>query len=110
MLSPFLVSPLNTPYPISPPPAYQPTCSCSPDLPIQGLLFPLMTKKAILCYICIMGPSMCTLWWWFSPWELWEVLVASHCCSSYGAVNPFSFLGPFSGSFLGDPVLSLMIG
>jgi hypothetical protein len=30
-----------------------------------------------------------------------RVLVSSYCCSSYGAVNHFSFLGPFSSSFYG---------
>jgi hypothetical protein len=38
------------------------------------------------------------------------VLVSSYCCSSYGAANPFNFLGPFSSSFIGDPVLSPMDG
>jgi hypothetical protein len=38
------------------------------------------------------------------------VLVSSYCCSSYGAANPFSSLGPFSSSFIGDPVLSPMDG
>jgi hypothetical protein len=38
------------------------------------------------------------------------VLVSSYCCSSYGAVNPFSSLGPFSSSFIGDPVLSPTVG
>jgi hypothetical protein len=38
------------------------------------------------------------------------VLVGSHCCSSYGAENPFISLGPFSSSFIGDPVLSPMDG
>jgi hypothetical protein len=41
--------------------------------------------------------------WWFSPRELWCVLVVSYCCSFYGAANPFSSLGPFSNSFIGDP-------
>jgi hypothetical protein len=36
------------------------------------------------------------------------VLVSSYCCSSYGAANPFSSLGTFSSSFIGDPVLGLM--
>jgi hypothetical protein len=48
--------------------------------------------------------------WWFSPWELWGVLVGSHCCSSYGAANPFSSLGHFSSSSIGDPLLSPMDG
>jgi hypothetical protein len=33
-------------------------------------------------------------------------LVSSYCCSSYGAANPFSSLGPFSNSSIGDLVLS----
>jgi hypothetical protein len=48
--------------------------------------------------------------WWFSPWELWGVLVGSYCCSSYEAVNPFNSLGSFSSSSIGDPVLSPMVG
>jgi hypothetical protein len=38
------------------------------------------------------------------------VLVSSYCCSSYGAANPFSSLGTFSSSFIGDPVLHPMDG
>jgi hypothetical protein len=38
------------------------------------------------------------------------VLVSSYCCSSYGAANPFSSLGTFSRSFIGDPVISPMDG
>jgi hypothetical protein len=38
------------------------------------------------------------------------VLVSSYFCSSYGAANLFSSLGPFSSSFIGDPVLSSMDG
>jgi hypothetical protein len=38
------------------------------------------------------------------------ILVSSYCCSSYGAANPFSSLGPFSSSFIGDPALSPMVG
>jgi hypothetical protein len=30
-------------------------------------------------------------------------------CSSYGAANPFSSLGPFSSSFIGDLVLNPMV-
>ena len=37
------------------------------------------------------------------------VLVSSYCCSSYGAANPFSSLGPFSSSFIGDPVFSPLV-
>jgi hypothetical protein len=38
------------------------------------------------------------------------VLISSYRCSSYEAANPFSSLGPFSSSFIGDPVLSPMDG
>ena len=38
-----------------------------------------------------------------------ELLVSSYCCSSYGAVNPFSSLDTYSSSFIGDPVLSSMV-
>jgi hypothetical protein len=48
--------------------------------------------------------------WWFNPWELWGVLVSSYCCFSYEAVSPLNSLGPFSSSFIGDPVLSPMDG
>jgi hypothetical protein len=34
----------------------------------------------------------------------------SYCCSSYEAANPFSSLGTFSGSFIGDPVFRPMDG
>jgi hypothetical protein len=33
------------------------------------------------------------------------VLVSLNCCSSYRAADPFSSLGTFSSSFIGDPVL-----
>jgi hypothetical protein len=48
--------------------------------------------------------------WQFSPWELWGILVSSSCCSLHGTTNHFSSLGPFSSSFIGDPVLHLMDG
>jgi hypothetical protein len=38
------------------------------------------------------------------------LLVGSYCCSSYGAANPISSLGPFSSSSIGNPVLSPMDG
>ena len=36
------------------------------------------------------------------------VLISSYCWSSYRAANPFSSLGTFSSSFIGDPVLHPM--
>jgi hypothetical protein len=38
------------------------------------------------------------------------LLVISYCCSSSGAANPFSSLGSFSSSFIGDPVFHPMDG
>ena len=38
------------------------------------------------------------------------MLVSSYCCSSYGAADPFSSLGTFASSSIGDPVLSPMDG
>jgi hypothetical protein len=58
------------------------------------------------------GPSMCTLWLVIWSLEVLGVLVGSYCCSSYGAVSSvsnFSSFSPFSSSFTGDLVLSLMI-
>ena len=62
------LSPLETPYPIPPPPVFMrvlthpPTHSSLPTLAFpywdiepsqnQGLLLPLMSYKAILCFIC----------------------------------------------------------
>jgi hypothetical protein len=73
-----------------------------------------MYSKAILCYICGWSygspPPMCTLWLVVKFQGALGVLVSSYCCSSYGAANPFSFLGPFSSSFIGDPMLSPMDG
>jgi hypothetical protein len=42
--------------------------------------------------------------------EALAALVASYFCSSYGIANPFMSLGPFSSSFIEDPVLSPMVG
>jgi hypothetical protein len=36
--------------------------------------------------------------------QLCGVLVSSYHCSSYRVADPFSFLGTFSGSFIGGPV------
>ena len=90
MLSPFLVSPPETIYPPSPcfyedvPQPIHPLPPPHPCIPLhwvielsqdQGSLLLMMSNKAILCYLCSWshGYPLCTLWWWFSPWELWEV-------------------------------------
>jgi hypothetical protein len=49
---------------------------------------------------------MCILWLVVLSLRALGVLVGSYCCSSYGAANPFSSLGPFSRFSMGDPVLS----
>ena len=52
-----------------------------------------------------MIPSMCTLCLVVQSFGALGALVSSHCCSFYGAANPFSSLAPFSSSFIGDPML-----
>ena len=117
-------------FPLRKPPISSPfPCSSTHPLPLPGptiplhwgihqvftgtwLLLPLMTHQAILCYICSQSHESHHV---FSvvaglvPGSS-GVLVSSYCCSSYGAANPFNSLGPFSSSFIGDPVLSPMIG
>ena len=46
--------------------------------------------------------------WWFSPWELWRSWLIHIVVPPLR--NPFSSLGPFSSSSIGDPVLSPMVG
>ena len=109
MLSTFLVSPPNTPYPLFP------FCSPTHPLPFPGpgiplhwgipssrdqglLLLPLMTYKVILCNIFSSlvpgssGGAGLFIWLFF----LW-------------AANPFSSLGPSSSSFIRDSLLSTML-
>ena len=57
-----------------------------------------------------MNPTTYTLWLMVYSQGALGVLVSSYCYSSYGATNPFSFLGTFSSFFIGDPVLSPMVG
>jgi hypothetical protein len=123
MLSTFLVSPLKIPYPLPHLPAPQSTHSHSwpwhfpilghrtftgprVSLPIDDWLgHPLLHMR-----LEPPVPSCVFFDWWFSPKELWGLLVCSYCCSSYGAANPFSSFGPLSSSFNGDLVLSPMVG
>ena len=78
----------------------------------QGPLLPLMSNKAILCYI--RGWRYGSLHVYFLVSGLVHgssgVLVGSYCCSYYGASTSFSFFSPFSSSSVGDPVLSPMVG
>jgi hypothetical protein len=89
MLSPCLVSPLKPPYPIPlssgfyksvPPPTHllplpQPGiplhCGIKPSQD-QGPLLPLISEKAILCYICRLGPLGHSLLGGLGPWRSGE--------------------------------------
>jgi hypothetical protein len=71
----------------------------------QGPFLPLMSDKAILCYICSWSHESHHVFSLINGLVLGKVLVSSYCCSSYGATNPFSSLGLFCSSFIWDPVL-----
>jgi hypothetical protein len=92
MLSPFLVSPAQTPYSIPPPPAFMrvftnpPTQSCYPTLafPYTGASC-IHRTKGLSSHWCPTRQSSATYvagpWvlpsvlfgWWFSSWELWGI-------------------------------------
>ena len=123
MSSPFLVSPPKIPlcHPHSPcSPTYQLLLPC-PNFPQrwgikhsqdQGPLLSLMSHKDILCYIC--GWSLESLHVYTLVGDLLPASTRSsgwsYCCSFSGAANPFSSLGPFSSSSIGDPVSTPMYG
>ena len=115
MLSPFLVSSLKISYPLSPPPAHQSTHSHFLNLafPYTGaqnlhrtkVLFSHWwpTRPSSATYASRgMSATMCFLWLVVYSQGVLGVLVSSYCCFSYGAANPFSSLGPFSSSSIGD--------
>ena len=75
----------------------------------QGHILPLMSYKAILCFICNWrrGSLHCLV--------LYSVgvqgfLVGWYCCSSYGVATPFSSFSPFSKSFIRVPMLNTRQG
>jgi hypothetical protein len=121
MLSPFLVSPLKTPYPVTSAPAHQPTHShfLALAFPYTGA-YHLHRTMGLSSHWCLtrlssatyehraMSPTMCFLWLVVWSQKALGVLVSSYCCSSYGAADPFSSLGPFSSSFIGEYVLHPM--
>ena len=89
MLALYLVSPPQTPYLIPTPLClYEGAPSATNTLPPHPFTIslcwgfkppqdqvpplPLILDKAILCYICSWSHGLIS-WWWFSPWELWEV-------------------------------------
>ena len=55
-------------------------------------------------------PSCVLFGWWFSPWELWRVLVGTYYCSSCMAANLFSSFGPFTSCSTRNPMLILLFG
>ena len=90
--SPFRKPPIPSLLPFASPPTHPLLPHCS-SIPLQWGLkspqdqehpLPLMSDKAILCYIysdAAIGPSMyiCSMYtlfgWWFSPWKLWGFLL-----------------------------------
>jgi hypothetical protein len=118
MLSPFPISPLETCYPLPPPPASMRVLSHllpppHPDILLhwgveppqeQGPLLPLMPP-----YVAgAMDRPMCTLWLVVKSLETLGALVSSCCCSSYGAANSFNSFSPFSNSFIGDAMFECL--
>ena len=72
----------------------------------QGHLIPHMQLELWVPPFVLSG-------WWLSLWELGGGgggLVSSYCCSSYWVANPFSSFSPFSNSYIGNPILSPMVG
>jgi hypothetical protein len=71
----------------------------------QGPLLSLIFHKAILCYISV---------WSLGSLHVYSLVgglvPGSSGISPMGLQTPFSSLGPFSRSFIGDPVLSSMDG
>ena len=57
-----------------------------------------------------MSPTMHILWLVVQSLGSLGVLVSSYCCSSYRIANPFSSLGTFYSSFIGNPMLNPMDG
>ena len=117
MVSHFLISILKSPYPLPSRLLTKPHTPVSfPEIPLQwdtepsqdqGPLLPLVTGETILCYIWAgtMGPSLVG---GLVPMTS-GVHIVSYCCSSCEVANPFSSLGTFSNSFIGDTVLSPMV-
>jgi hypothetical protein len=114
MSSPFLVSPPKNPYLFPHSPAHQLTHSCflghrnftgprdSP--PINNPLGHPLLHMQLESWV----PQCVFFGWWVYSQGALGVLINSYCWSSYWAANPFSSLGPFSRSFIEDPVLRSM--
>ena len=127
ILSPFLVSPIPSTFPLltNPPTPTSPSWN-SPTLghwaftrPRASPLIDVPQVYPLLHMQLEPWIPSCALFGWFGlvwfglvglvPGVL-GLLVSSYCCSSYGAATPFSSLGPFSSSSTGDPALSPMDG
>jgi hypothetical protein len=120
MLSPFLVSPLKILYPLPCPLLTNTTTPNSwlwhsPTME-HSFFTGLRTSPTMddrlghpLLYMQLEPwvPPCKLFGWCIMSWELW---VSSYCCSSHGAANPLCSLGPFSSCFIGDLVLSPMVG
>jgi hypothetical protein len=121
ILSPFHISPLKIPLSHSHSPLFTnpPTLLPPPGIPLhcdlsqdQAPLLSLMSHKAIMCYKCGWSHGFLNVYSLVGGLVPGSsgVLVGSYCGSSYGAADPFSSLGPFSGSSIGNLVLSPMDG
>jgi hypothetical protein len=115
---------LSPPKILSPPPSpYSPTYPLPlprPGIPLHWGIKPYRTKglsshwwptrpSAATYAAGAMSATMCFLCWWFSPWELWGYWLA-HIVVPPVRLHIFSSLDPFSSSFIGDPVLSPLVG
>lgn len=126
-ISSFLVSPLETTYPIPPTPCFyvgvpqhiHPLLPLHLRIPLhwgiktsqdQGPLLPLLQNKAPWVAQCVLFD------WWFSPWKLWCVCVGGSdwlillfllwiCKPSI-----FSSFSPFCNSLIVDPIFSPVVG
>jgi hypothetical protein len=115
-LSPFQISPPETPYPILPPPASRrvlPPHSLLPSclgMPLHWGIDPLRpkgcsshwcpTRPSSATYA--LGPSMCILWLVFQHPGAPGSLACWHFYSTHGAANPLSSFSPFSNSSIWD--------
>jgi hypothetical protein len=122
---PFPVPPLKLSIPHTPLSSmrvfpYPATPASHPSIPLnwapslhstKGHLLPLMWERTSSATHAAgaMGPSMSTLWWWFSPWEFWG-LVDRYFCSSYMVANHFISFSLFTNYFIDNPMLSSMFG
>ena len=124
MLSPFLVYPLEIPYPILLPLiapthnnlttlAFSYTGILSLHREGQSSLFSLILNNAILCFICTWIHGSFHVYFLFIGLVMGSSRgdwIVRCCCSSYGVKNPFSSYSLFSNSSIRDSVLSAQVG